>query len=132
MAKSPGAAFVEDNFTKADINQFVLLGIINEEGELNVVPDNKPNVRLRQLSEAKVGEGKAFACLGHVYIEGSSQRFTADLRKMPDGTCVASTKATFGGGWRETTPQFSVKETREAWANFIHKLGAYATVKGLV
>jgi hypothetical protein len=132
MAKSAAAQFVDDNFTQAERNQLALIGVLNEEGEFNVHTDTKPNVNLRSLAEAEVGADKKFAVLGHVYIEGTSQRFTADLRKMPDGTCAASTRATFGGGWRETTPQFTVKETRDAWGSFIRKLGKYVEIAGIV
>jgi|PlaIllAssembly_1097288.scaffolds.fasta_scaffold18763_2 hypothetical protein len=132
MAKTAGAQFVEDNFTQSQRNQLALLGVLNDEGELNVHPDTKPNVTLRTVAETEVGADKKFAVLGHVYIDGANQRFTANIRKMPDGTVTASTRATFDGGWRETTPQFTVKETREAWGQFIRKLGEYCEVVGLV
>lgn len=132
MAKSAGAEFVENNFTKEQRNQLTLLGVVNDSGELNVVPDAKPNVQLKTLAEAEVGEGKKYAVLGHVYIDGTSQRYTASLRKMPDGTAAASTRATFDGGWRETTPQFTNPNTRLAWAQLIRVLGPYCQAVGLV
>lgn len=132
MAKSAGAQFVEDNFTQAQRNQLQLIGVINEAGELNVQADTKPNVNLRKLDEVEVGEGKKFAVLGHVYIDGTTQRFTANLRKMPDGTASASTRATFDGGWRETTPQFTNPGTRQAWGQLVRVLGAYCQAVELI
>jgi hypothetical protein len=132
MADSVGAQFVEDNFTQSQRNQLALLGVLNEEGEINVHLDNKPNVVMRDLETTEVGTDKKYAVLGHVYIDGSNQRFTANIRKMPDGSVTASTRATFDGGWRETTPQFTVKDTREAWGQLIRKLGEYCELVGLV
>jgi hypothetical protein len=66
MAKTAGAQFVEDNFTQSQRNQLALLGVLNDEGELNVHPDTKPNVTLRTVAETEVGADKKFAVLGHV------------------------------------------------------------------
>lgn len=132
MAKSAAAQFVEDNFTQSHRNQLVLLGVLNEDGEINVHPDTKPNVTLRTVAETEVGADKKFAVLGHVYVEGASQRFTVNLRKMPDGSVTASTRATFDAGWRETTPQFLAKETRDAWGQLIRQMGPYCELAGLV
>lgn len=132
MAKSAGAQFVEDNFTAAQRNQLTLLGVINATGELNVQADTKPNVVLKKVADVEVAEGKKYAVLGHIYIDGDSQRFTANLRKMPDGSVTASTRATFDGGWRETTPQFTNPGTRTAWGQLVRVLGPYCEAIGLV
>lgn len=123
--------YVEDNFTKEQLNQLRLIGIVKEDGTLNIEADTKPNVEMKALGTLEVGDMR-YKVAGHFYANSHMERYPVSVIKYADGNVACSTRARFPGNWGETVPFFTSTALRQAWAQLIRVLPGYAVLVGIV
>lgn len=122
--------FVNDNFTPAQRNQLTLLGVINEDGTLNV--DNLQMKNMEMKPKETEIKGQYYAVLGYLQVKTNFEQHLVTIQKKTDGSIAANTRVSYQGNFKQTVPWFTNEDTRRAWAQLIAILPKYAEIAGLV
>lgn len=138
--KSVLATMVEDHFSKNELNILKGIGVIQEDGELDLTVVGKP---LARASAVEVAEGH-MARIGAVALKKGYERVTLNISKFSSGDVraesnirVLKTGASQGSRKKEDyfvnyVPNFESAEIRTVWNKLKGFIPTYMTAKGMI